>query len=152
MDAPNFTSILIYGKPIETDHKPLEYLFRKLLTAAPPRLQRMMLTLQKYDLHVVYKPGKSLHIADALSRAPVTLSAPDVDDHYQVHTVQHLPVSAQRLEQFYAETTADSVLQKLQYTAHVGWTSRLWILTFANIGAFGTKSAPRTDSCYEEND
>ena len=115
----------IYGKPvtIETDHKPLEYLFRKPLTAAPPRLQRMMLTLQKYDLHVVYKPGKSLYIADTLSRAPGTLSAPDVDDLYQVHTVQHLPVSPQRLERFHAETTADSVLQKLQYTAHVGWPS-----------------------------
>ena len=55
---------------IETDHKPLEYLFKKLLTAALPRLQRMVLSLQKYELIVNYKPGKSLYIADTLSRAP----------------------------------------------------------------------------------
>ena len=62
----------IYAKPvaIETDHKPLEYLFKKLLTAALPRLQRMVLSLQKYELIVNYKPGKSLYIADTLSRAP----------------------------------------------------------------------------------
>ena len=59
----------IYGRvvSIETDHKPLEYIFRKPLTATPPRLQRMMLTLQKYELMVSYKSGKSLFIADTLS-------------------------------------------------------------------------------------
>ena len=52
---------------IETDHKPLEHIFRKPLTATPPRLQRMMLMLQKYELMVSYKLGKSLFIADTLS-------------------------------------------------------------------------------------
>ncbi|KAK3755128.1 hypothetical protein QZH41_005886 [Actinostola sp. cb2023] len=66
----------IYGKQVEveTDHKPLEYLFKKPLTMAPPRLQRMMLQLQKYDLLVGYKPGKSLYIADTLSRAQLQTS------------------------------------------------------------------------------
>ena len=51
----------IYGKPmtVETDHKPLEYLFKKPLITAAPRLKRMMLSLQKYELHVNYKPGKT---------------------------------------------------------------------------------------------
>ena len=62
----------IYSKTVnvETDHRPLEFLFRKPLTAVPPRLQRMMISLQKYDLRVSYRPGKQLIIADTLSRAP----------------------------------------------------------------------------------
>lgn len=118
----------IYAKPVivETDHKPLEYIFRKPLTAAPPRLQRMLLTLQKYDLDVIYKPGKSLFIADTLSRAPrkqVQQEQATSDELYQVHTVQHLPMTPEKLEQFRAETLADPVLQKLQRTAHNGWPS-----------------------------
>ncbi|KAK3702003.1 hypothetical protein QZH41_007698 [Actinostola sp. cb2023] len=55
----------IYGKQVEveTDHKPLEYLFKKTLTMAPPRLQRMMLQLQKYDLLVGYKPERTVQTA-----------------------------------------------------------------------------------------
>ena len=62
----------VYGKTIdiETDHKPLESIMRKPLGAAPPRLQRMMLQVQKYDLAVRYVPGTQMFAADTLSRAP----------------------------------------------------------------------------------
>ena len=42
----------IYGKKvqIESDHKPLESIMKKALQNTPPRLQRMLLTLQKYDI------------------------------------------------------------------------------------------------------
>ncbi len=39
----------------------------KPLHQAPARLQRFLLQLQKYDLQVIYKPGKYLYIADTLS-------------------------------------------------------------------------------------
>ena len=41
----------IYGKKvtIESDHKPLEAIVKKLLASAPPRLQRILLRMQKYD-------------------------------------------------------------------------------------------------------
>ena len=60
----------VYGKKVkvQTDHKPLEALFKKPLFQAPQRLQRMMLRLQRYDLQVEYEPGKNLLIADTLSR------------------------------------------------------------------------------------
>ena len=40
-----------YGKKvtIESDHKPLEAIVKKSLAAAPPRLQRILLRMQKYD-------------------------------------------------------------------------------------------------------
>lgn len=45
---------------VESDHKPLQSIFRKPLYQAPARLQSLLLTLQRYDLEVVYKPGKTM--------------------------------------------------------------------------------------------
>ena len=61
----------IYGHrvTIQTDHKPLVTIVKKPLHAAPERLQRMLLQLQRYDLQFVYKKGKELFLADTLSRA-----------------------------------------------------------------------------------
>ena len=56
---------------VHSDHKPLETIHLKHLTAAPPRLQRMLLRLQPYDLVIKYQPGKTMEIADALSRLSV---------------------------------------------------------------------------------
>ena len=59
-----------YGRhvTIETDHKPLESIFKKHLSSAPPRIARMMLRIQKYDVDIKYVPGKETPLADALSR------------------------------------------------------------------------------------
>ena len=64
----------MYGKEVkvESDHKPLESITKKPLSAAPPRLQRMLLQLQRYTFTLVYKPGKDItlaNLADTLSRA-----------------------------------------------------------------------------------
>ena len=49
----------VQGRPvkIETDHKPLESIFKRSLISALKLLQRMMLRLQKYHLKVMYKKG-----------------------------------------------------------------------------------------------
>ena len=54
---------------VETDHKPLESIFKKSLLSAPYRLQRMLLRLQRFNLTVKYKPGSQMLLADHLSRA-----------------------------------------------------------------------------------
>ena len=84
---------------IESDHKPLEAIVKKPLAAAPPRLQRILLRMQKYDYVLEYKPGKELVLPDMLSRAPVS---PTVDDNMEeeielhVHLVRRtLPVTVQ---------------------------------------------------------
>ena len=55
----------VYGRPVhvETDHKPLESIFKKSLISAPKRLQRMLLRLQKFDLFVSYKKGSEMVLA-----------------------------------------------------------------------------------------
>ena len=80
MHARNSTSIYsVYGKrvTVETDHKPLEVMIKKLQLAAPRWLQRMLLQLQQYDLNVVYVPVSQQVVADTLSRAPVEAAPKD---------------------------------------------------------------------------
>jgi len=69
----------IWGCPnltVESDHKPLESIFKKPLHDAPPRLKRIMLEIMPYNAKVVYKRGKELFIADTLSRdcMPTTIT------------------------------------------------------------------------------
>ena len=52
---------------VESDHKPLQSIFKKSLLHAPMRLQRIMLRLQRYNLDVVYKPASQMFVADHLS-------------------------------------------------------------------------------------
>ena len=61
----------VFGHPdvtIHTDHRPLEAILHRSLLRAPKRLQAMILSLQRYTLKVVYKPGTEQVIADMLSR------------------------------------------------------------------------------------
>lgn len=61
----------LYGMEVtvHTDHQPLETIFKKPLSTASRRLQKMMMRLQRYKLVIHYKKGKLLHLADTLSRA-----------------------------------------------------------------------------------
>ena len=60
----------------ETDHKPLiPLLSTKNLDELPPRIQRFRMRLMRYHFTISHVPGKSLIIADTLSRAPL----PDMD-------------------------------------------------------------------------
>ena len=64
----------IFGRDcvrVQTDHKPLESIFRKELCTAPKHLQRMLLRLQKYSLDVTYLKGEKMLVADTLSCAHV---------------------------------------------------------------------------------
>ena len=49
---------------VESDQKPLQAIFKKSLLAAPSRVQRMLLRLQKYSLEV-----SQMYVEDHLSRA-----------------------------------------------------------------------------------
>ena len=59
---------LIFGKTtlLNTDHKPLETIIKKSLHTAPPRVRRLLIPLQRYDIKVEWKRGSQLKIADAL--------------------------------------------------------------------------------------
>jgi len=117
----------IYGKAFqcETDHKPLETLFKKNICDTPPRIQRMMMSLVKYpDMLLKFVPGTSLKIADTLSRAPLqTHDAPEVAElECQVHRITtSIPMSEQKLSEFKKATKDDPVLTKLVQVINEGW-------------------------------
>ena len=64
LGLPNFSAY--------TDHRPLEGVFQKdLFDLASLRLQRMCEKVAKFSFTVIWVPGKTHLIADALSRAPL---------------------------------------------------------------------------------
>ena len=116
---------------VETDHKPLESIFRKSLLAAPCRLQRMLLRLQRYNLAVSYKPGSQMVLADHLSRA-AQYETTVPKGSFQVFSVelektnpmQALKVSPERLEKLQRCTGQDESLQTLKTTILSGWPAQ----------------------------
>lgn len=116
----------VYGKPIrvQSDHKPLVAILRKPLHVAPPRLQRMLLQLQKYDIDLYHSPGKDIPVADALSRKSLPDTYPEyakgLDTH--VHSVMRdLPVSDQKMKLISHNTETDRQFQSLKSAILDGW-------------------------------
>ena len=56
---------------IQSDHKILSMIILKNIAKAPTRLQRMLLSLQSYDINIEYVPRKNLPLPDTLSRQPL---------------------------------------------------------------------------------
>ena len=50
---------------VETDHSPLEQISKKNINEAPSRLQRLLLRCLRFDVHVHYKQGRSIPVADS---------------------------------------------------------------------------------------
>ena len=99
---------------------------KKPLSVAPPRLQRMLLQLQKYDLHVVHVPGKNIPVADTLSRKFIQAEPEDNDTvedlNIQVHCLfNNMPVTDKKMQQLRQTTAEDPQMQELQSTILEGW-------------------------------
>ena len=107
----------IYGRHVEitTDHKPLEAIIRIPLSAAPARLQRVMLRLQKYDPTVSHKPRKEIPVADTLSRLHLreTDNTHEAFDAQLHQVVTNLVISDQKMSDLQASTASDPNLQQL---------------------------------------
>ena len=115
----------IYAKGpihVETDHRPLESIFKKPLSQMSPRIQRMMLKVQKYNLKVQYKSGRELYIADMLSRACISKDeTPICDEKYSMFSIENLPCSQSKLSELKEETLKDMELNILKDTVSRGW-------------------------------
>ena len=135
---------LLFGREVEveTDHKPLEMIFKKPLHATPMRLQKMRLQVQSYSLTVKWKPGDQLYMADALSRAylhetevsvhniAMVLSnsyepgTEEPETKVQVDVLSKCRVTEEYLERFKQETENDKTLQVLSQVVLKGWPEK----------------------------
>ncbi|CAB4044016.1 Retrovirus-related Pol poly from transposon [Paramuricea clavata] len=97
----------VYGKEVivESDHKPLEMIAKKSLALAPPRLQRLLLRIQKYNYTIVYKSAKEMALPDMLSTAPL----PETDEEMGKKTLKKTRKS-QRMARSERESVPLSVL------------------------------------------
>ena len=108
---------------IETDHQPLVSTVQKPLNNASSRLQQMLLKLQKFSLRVTYKNGKSMCLADTLSRAYLhevhtcafTKELKEID-----HTLA-LAITEDRLQLIKHVSSDDPVMQALCEMILRGW-------------------------------
>ena len=104
---------------VETDHSPLEQIFKKNVAEAPARLQRMLLRCLKYDVEVKYKPGIKVPVADALSRVCVPPRKHAAEEK-QVSFISGIscPISISRIKE---ESTKDSTQNLLKDVIFRGW-------------------------------
>lgn len=118
----------IFGRDVivYTDHKPLEAIFAKPVAKSPARLRRMLLALRPYRLSIVFKPGREIPIADALSR----LHPPDdgiltklqEEIAVYVHSVMStLPIRDAKYAAIKKATAEDPKLDVLISTIMRGW-------------------------------
>ena len=101
----------------ESDHKPLEMIAMKNLANVPPRLQRMLLELQRYDVTIKYRPGKEMQLADALSRCPARASQEIKLDM----RVDYIPFMKPWIEKLKDSTQRDPILAMVYQLTQQGW-------------------------------
>ena len=104
---------------VETDHQPLVSIMNKPLSAAPKRLQSMLLQLKPYRLNIIYKKGKTLYLADTMSRA--YLPDNDNNEHIDFDVLAVTPITDQKYLELQQATTSDPVLSKISELILAGW-------------------------------
>ena len=123
----------LYGKKVtvETDHKPLITILKRPIHQAPARCQRLLLRLQRFDLHPVYVPGKLMHISDALSRAvspssQIKCAKLEEETELMVHAVvQDIDCSDNMWSKISTETSQDPVLSTVKRLISNGWPDKI---------------------------
>ena len=116
----------VFGKPliVFSDHKPLENINKKPLSMAPPRLQRMLLRIQPYDVEIDYRPGKNMIYADYLSRVGPT-PGPNIKLEQAIHMIQ---ISVGQLEKLRLASQQDPELSILREQIVSGWPEQSKLL------------------------
>lgn len=116
---------------IETDHKPLVPLFStKNLDELPVRVQRFRVRMMRFQFSIYHVPGKSLIVADMLSRAPLT-GVTDSDrtlqedtDAFVNLTIQSLPATEHRLQDIRQHQQQDEACRLLVRYCQSGWPKK----------------------------
>ena len=123
----------LYGKEftLETDQKPLVSIYKKHMVNISPRVQRLIVRSFSYlPFHVVYKKGKDIPVADALSRViPM-----DPEDNIQLPIIAvnmittHILMSvhpqdtfSKKLDQLRKSTAQDNQLTRLSRYINTGF-------------------------------
>ncbi|CAH2097604.1 unnamed protein product [Euphydryas editha] len=112
----------VYGKEltVESDHKPLETIFKKNIQSAPVRLQRIMFHLAPYSPKVIFKKGTEIPLADFLSR-DCDASNLQYEQEENLKIAIILPMSINAIDELINATKEDPDLQLLIKTIMQGF-------------------------------
>ena len=123
----------LYGKEftLETDQKPLVSIYKKHMVDISPRVQRLIVRSFPYQpFNVIYKKGKDIPVADALSR--VTPMDPENNIKLPIIVLNlitvHILLSAhpqdtfsRKLDQLRKSTAQDNQLTRLSHYINTGF-------------------------------
>ena len=147
----------IYGQKVtvETDHKPLVGIMAKPLHKLSLRIQSMRRRLLWYDSYATWKPGKEMFVPDCLSRAPAKQAASmqELDVIVEVdNIISQLPVSPEKLQEFWDNTANDTDLQLLQNTVMWDglWKEAKYLKPFDHILHSAMKSCTAMACFFDE--
>ena len=118
------------GITVESDHKPLSTITKKPIATAPKRLRRMLLALGRYDVNIIYKPGKEMVLADTLSRAYLkqtaqeTTESEDICQQIAQITLRDEDITNDWLSAIRTATRDDIELQAVGHAVQHGWPAR----------------------------
>ena len=107
---------------VQSDHQPLQSIWKKSIVSGSPRLQRLLLRLVHYDINIKFLQGKENVIADALSRVfPLQSNNSKIkDSNIDVIPVHHITqsalVSKARLQELRLAMQSDPTLCSLTKT------------------------------------
>ena len=114
-----------------TDHKPLVPLINnRSLDKVPLRCQRLLMRLMRFNPIAEYAPGKTLIIADTLSRSPLAGRGVETDTHsevacYVASVVGGIPASPSKIDEIRTATSTDAELQSVMKLIKTGWPEHL---------------------------
>lgn len=112
-----------YGRKVKVtnDHKPLLGIMKKEIHRIPSsKLQRMRLKLLNYDISLEYAPGKTIQIADYLSRYMIQTGNSE-EDKTITESVMSINVSDKRKSEIQLETENDIQLKLIKEFCMNGW-------------------------------
>ena len=123
----------LYGKEftLETDQKPLVSIYKKHMVDISPRVQRLIVRSLPYQpFNVIYKKGKDIPVADALSR--VTPMDPEDNTKLPITAVNLITVHillcahpqdtfSRKLDQLRKSTAQDNQLTRLSHYINTGF-------------------------------
>ena len=123
----------LYGKEftLETDQKPLVSIYKKHMVDISPRVQRLIVRSFPYQpFNVIYKKGKDIPVADALSR----VTPMDLEDNIKLPIIAvnlitaHILLNAhpqgtfsRKLDQLRKSTAQDNQLTRLIHYINTGF-------------------------------
>jgi len=82
-----------------------------------------MLQLQKYNIQLVFKPGREMYLADTLSRAYVEVGETETisEEIEAINMIKDLAITEQQLTEIQQHTESDTKPQTLKDIIQSGW-------------------------------